>query len=73
MDICLTLLENGIALNTIINNSTDKLDINFTIHLNNFNKLQHLLTTELDTFESTITDISRISLIGYGIKIIKKF
>lgn len=68
MDICLTLLENGIALNTIINNSTDKLDINFTIHLNNFNKLQHLLTTELDTFESTITDISRISLIGYGIK-----
>ena len=55
MDICLTLLENGIALNTIINNSTDKLDINFTIHLNNFNKLQHLLTTELDTFESTIT------------------
>ncbi len=68
MDICLTLLENGISLNTIINNSTDNLDINFTVHLNNFNKLQHLLKTELNTFNPTITNISRISLIGYGIK-----
>lgn len=42
-DISLILIENGITLNTIINNSTDKLDINFTIHLNNLNKLKFCL------------------------------
>lgn len=67
-DISLILIENGITLNTIINNSTDKLDINFTIHLNNLNKLKFLLKTELNTLTWTMTEVSRISFIGYGIK-----
>ena len=67
-DISLILIENGITLNTIIDNSTDKLDISFTIHLNNLNKLKFLLKTELNTLTWTMAEVSRISLIGYGIK-----
>ena len=67
-DISLILIENGITLSTIIDNSTDKLDISFTIHLNNLNKLKFLLKTELNTLTWTMTEVSRISFIGYGIK-----
>lgn len=67
-DIGLTLIENGIGLNTIINNSADKLNTSFTIHVNDLNKLKFLLKTELNTLAWTMTEVSRISLIGYGIK-----
>lgn len=74
--LCLTLIENGILLNTIFNNSVNSLNISFTIKSSDILKFQKLLEKELKMFNSTFTNISRISLVGYGIanneKIIKQ-
>lgn len=74
--LCLTLIENGIILNTIFNNSVNSLNISFTIKSSDILKFQKLLEKELKMFNSTFTNISRISLVGYGIanneKIIKQ-
>lgn len=63
----LTLIENGISLTTMINNSINSLNISFTIKSSDLGKFQKLLEKELKMFNSTFTNISRISLVGYGI------
>lgn len=65
--LCMTLSENSIPLNTLINNSTSSLNISFTIKTSHLNKFQNLLENELKMFHSSFTNISRISLVGYGI------
>lgn len=74
--LCLTLIENGILLNTIFNNSVNSLNISFTIKSSDILKFKKLLEKELKMFNSTFTNISRISLVGYGIasneKVIKQ-
>lgn len=62
-----TLLNNDIiALNTI-NNSISGLNISFTINASDLWKFQELLEKDLSKFSSSFTNISRISLVGYGI------
>lgn len=65
--ICFTLIENGVGLNTLINNSTSSLNISFTIKAGNLAKFQQLLEKDLKMLHSSFTNISRISLVGYGI------
>lgn len=65
--LCLLLLENGISLSTLINNSINSLNISFTIKSSKLANFQKLLETDLKMFNSTFTNISRISLVGYGI------
>ena len=65
--LCLLLFENGILLNTLINNSINSLNISFTIKLTELAKFQKLLENELKMFNSSFKNISRISLVGYGI------
>ena len=62
-----TLLNNGIIPTNIINNSTNSFNISFTIKNSELGKFQELLETELNMFSSAFTNISRISLVGYGI------
>ena len=62
-----TLLNNGIVPTNIINNSTNSFNISFTIKTSDLGKFQELLETELNMFSSSFTNISRISLVGYGI------
>lgn len=65
--LCTTLSENGISLNTLINNSANSLNISFTVKALHLNKFQSLLENELKMFHSSFTNISRISIVGYGI------
>lgn len=65
--ICLTLIESGVGLNTLINNSVSSLNISFTIKAANLAKFQQLLEKDLKMLHSSFTNISRISLVGYGI------
>lgn len=61
------LIENGVLLSTLINNSTNCLNVSFTIKSSNIDKLQKVLNDELKMVNSEFTNISRISLVGYGI------
>lgn len=74
--LCTMLLENGISLKTLINNSINSLNISFTINASDLGKFQKLLEQDLKMFNSSFTNISRISFVGYGIanntKIIKQ-
>ena len=63
----LLLLENEISHSTLIYNSTNNLCISFTIKTAKLNAFQKLLETDLKMFNSSFTNISRISLVGYGI------
>ena len=63
----MTLLENGIFTGTLINNSISNLNVSFTIKSSYLAKFQALLEKELKMFHSSFTNISRISLVGYGI------
>ena len=63
----LTLLNNDIIPLTIINNSTNSFNASFTIKAADLGKFQELLEKELANFSSSFTNISRISLVGYGI------
>lgn len=65
--LCMRLLENGISLSTLINNSISNLNVSFTIKSSHLVKFQGLLEKDLKMFHSTFTNISRISLVGYGI------
>lgn len=65
--LCMTLSANNIPLNTLINNSINSLNVNFTIKSSHLSKFQTLLENELKMFHSSFTNISRISLVGYGI------
>ena len=65
--ICQTLIENGISLSTLINKSTNSLNISFTTKSANIDRLQKVLDAELKMINSEFANISRISLVGYGI------
>ena len=62
-----SLLKNDIIPTNIINNSTNSFNISFTIKTSELGKFQELLETELNMFSSSFTNISRVSLVGYGI------
>lgn len=62
-----SLISNGIIPIKFDNYSTYNLDIRFLIKANNLNKFQHLLETDLKSFSSSISSISKISVIGHGI------
>ena len=71
-----SLLENEIIPTNMINNSTNSFNVSFTIRTSELGKFQELLEEDLSMFSSSFTNISRVSLIGYGImnnkEIIKK-
>ena len=60
-------VENEIGVKNLINNSYENLDISFTISQDKFNKLAHVLETELKMLNCTYENITRISIIGNGI------
>ena len=62
-----TLLENDIIPSNLVNNSSNMLDISFTIKDSDLNKFQELLENELSMFNSEFINVSKISLVGYGI------
>ena len=62
-----TLLNNGIQVKNLINNSTYSLDLSFYIKSNMFNKFAYLLETDLNMLECTYYNVTRISIIGHGI------
>lgn len=66
-DLCMTLLKNGIDLSTLVNESTNSLNLSFTIKSNHLANFQQLLGKELKMYSSSLVSISRISLVGYGI------
>ena len=63
----ISLLQNEIIPTNIINNSTNSFNISFTINASDLGKFQELLESNLTMFSSSFTNISRISLVGYGI------
>ena len=62
-----SLLNNEIVPTNIVNNSTNSFNISFTIKASELSQFQELLESELNMFNSSFTNISRISLVGYGI------
>lgn len=62
-----SLLKNEIIPTNIINNSTNSFNVSFTINTSDLGKFQELLESDLSMFSSAFTNISRISLVGYGI------
>ena len=62
-----TLLENGIQVKNLINNSTYSLDLCFYIKSSMFNKFAYLLETDLSMLDCTYYNVTRISIIGHGI------
>lgn len=75
-DLFITLLNNDIIPTNLINNSINSFNISFTIKASNLSKFQSLLENELSKYSFSFINISRISLVGYGIvnnkEIIKK-
>lgn len=68
----LNKLYNSLILGGIIpikfnNYSNYNLEVRFLIKANELNKFQHLLETDLKTFNSTFSNISKIAIIGHGI------
>lgn len=61
------LINNGIFINNLANNSIYSLDIKFTIKTEFFNKFCDLLENELNMIDCTYFNVSKISIIGYGI------
>ena len=66
-DVYFLLLENDIIPSNIINNSINSFNISFTIKASDLGKFQELLESKLKEYSSFFTNISRISLVGYGI------
>lgn len=62
-----TLLKNNIIISHLANNSTYSLNINFTINAADLAKVQKVLKNEFHMLNISYTNISRISIIGYGI------
>lgn len=61
------LLDNDIIPMSMINNSVSSFNVTFTIKTSDLGKFQELLESELSMYSSSFTNISRISLVGYGI------
>lgn len=62
-----SLINNDIIPTNMINNSVNSFNVSFTIKASDLGKFQELLENELGGFTSSFTNISRISLVGYGI------
>ena len=60
-----TLLENQLSVNHINNNAQT---LQFTIPVAQLNKLQNLLETKFKQYPTTYQNVTRISIIGHGIK-----
>ena len=60
-------IEEEIGVKNLVNSSEDTLDISFTIPKVKFAKLANLLENKFPDFESSYSDITRISIIGNGI------
>lgn len=60
-------IEEEIGVKNLVNSSEDTLDISFTIPKVKFAKLANLLENMFPDFESSYSDITRISIIGNGI------
>lgn len=65
--ICKTLLQQGISIATLINKSTEILNMCFTIKASQVEKLKNVIKNKLKGIEYDISNISRISVVGYGI------
>ncbi len=65
--IYLTLLDNGIVITNLKNNSINTLNLSFIIKSTDFNKFNDILEKELNYLECTYYNISKISIIGQGI------
>lgn len=65
--IYLLLLENNIIPTNILNNSINSFNVTLTIKASDLGKFQELLESDLAKYSSSFTNISRISLVGYGI------
>lgn len=65
--IYLTLLDKGIVITNLKNNSTNTLDLSFIIKSTDFNKFNNILERELNYLECAYHNISKISIIGQGI------
>ena len=63
-----TLVKNQIGANHLQNNSTHYTDISFTCPASALNKFQNLLEKDFKSFDTTYTNISRIAIIGNGIR-----
>ena len=61
------LLDNNIFVNNLINKSTSSLEIQFTIKASEFNKFENVITTEYPKLDCSYKNISKVSIIGYGI------
>lgn len=61
------LIKEDIIPIQFINNSMFSFNIDFLIKSNVLNKFQKLLKGELNMFDSSFKNISRVSIIGYGI------
>lgn len=62
-----TILDNGIYVKNLINNSTYSLDLSFYIKSSMFNKFAYLLETDLSMLDCTYYNVTKISIIGHGI------
>lgn len=66
-DIYFLLLKHDIIPSNIINNSHNSFNITFTVKASDLSKFQELLENKLSKYSSSFTNISRVSLVGYGI------
>lgn len=64
-----TLVREEIVPIHLSNNSSYNLNVSLLIHSSLLNKFQTLLSTELRSFDATFTNVSKISIIGFGINI----
>lgn len=62
-----SLIFNGIIPIKFSNYSNHNLDVRFLIKSSNLNKFQHLLETDLKSFSSCFSNISKIAIVGHGI------
>lgn len=60
-------VTNGILTQNLVNNSTDSLDISFTIKSDKLAKFQNLIETQYSKIEMSYHNVTRIAMIGFGI------
>lgn len=61
------LIEQNIMPLQFVNNSVSSFNVDFLIKASVFNKFQKALENELNMFDSSFKNVSRIAVIGYGI------
>ena len=61
------LIKHNVVPIHFINNSSSVFNVNFLIKSNVFNKFQRCLDTELNMFNASFINVSRIAIVGYGI------